>query len=45
MDKQALTHINASIKEKKVEHGKIEVLREKLGIDAKGIYEKIKSYM
>ena len=45
MDKQTLTHINASIKEKKVEHGKIEVLREKLGIDAKGIYEKIKSYM
>ena len=45
MDKQTLTHINAAIKEKKVEHGKIEVLREKLGIDAKRIYEKIKSYM
>lgn len=37
-----ITHINASISEGKVEHGKIDVLREKLGIDAKSIYIRIK---
>ena len=40
-----IIHIDGSIPVSKVEHGKVEILREMLGIDAKGIYNKIKTHL
>lgn len=41
--KKDIKHINVSIQTEKVEHGKVDVLRQKLGIDASGVYKKIKA--
>lgn len=41
--KKDIKHINVSIQAEKVEHGKVDVLRQKLGIDASGVYKKIKA--
>lgn len=40
-----LTHLNCSIESPKVTHGKVDVLRKQLGIDAQSIYDKIMAHI
>ena len=44
-NEKSILHIDGSIKESKVEHGKINVLRKKLNIDAKSIFDKIMKHL
>lgn len=44
-DLSTLTFMDCSIEASKVPHGKVEILREELGIDAKSIYNKIMTYI